>query len=117
MIEIVWAEVAVAIEVINYSSDNWAGDNSWKLVFLMLVIVFFFLVSSLFFFHIYLACSGLTTWERWSWTKISYLNEWRKEWGSPFSKGKCANLKHFCCNFKTELQRWKMPKYAKNGPH
>ena len=61
MIEIVWAEVAVAIEVINYSSDNWAGDNSWKLVFLMFVIVFFFLVSSLFFFHIYLACSGLTT--------------------------------------------------------
>jgi hypothetical protein len=50
--------------------------------------------------------------ENLSWKKISYLKEWKPEWGSPFSKGIRKNIKVYCC-IQKEFHKWNMPKYKK----
>jgi len=49
--------------------------------------------------------------ERMSWSRITYLSDWPKAWGSPFSKGALGNLKYFCFEKHKELVDWQMPKY------
>lgn len=53
--------------------------------------------------------------ERLSWSKITYLNDWPKAWGSPFSRGIKDNIKLFCCSIKSNLHEWEMPKSKKVG--
>ena len=60
--------------------------------------------------YVGLICIG----EALSWEKISYLKDWKVEWGSPFSQGILKNIQFFCCADKTKLQKWKLPKYKKN---
>lgn len=49
--------------------------------------LFLLFVAYLLIFHTYLALSNTTTWECLSWSKISYLKEWPRKYGSPFNIG------------------------------
>lgn len=37
--------------------------------------------------HTYLISRGLTSWEYFSWMKITYMKVWPKKYGSPFTRG------------------------------
>ena len=52
--------------------------------------------------------------EHLSWDKISYLKDWKKHWGSPFTKGTCRNIREFCGNWNKQLQRWRLPKLKRS---
>ena len=47
--------------------------------------IFLLFVTNLLVFHSFLAVSNTTTWECLSWNKISYLKNWPRKLGSPFS--------------------------------
>ena len=51
--------------------------------------------------------------ERLSWNKITYLKDWEKKWGSPFSQGLRKNIGYFFFKSKKELRRWKLPTQKK----
>ena len=57
-------------------------------------------------YHNYLAVVNQTTWENISWKKISYLKQWPRELGSPFSKGLLQNLYIY---FIKPNQPWAIP--------
>ncbi|CAK57628.1 unnamed protein product (macronuclear) [Paramecium tetraurelia] len=63
---------------------------------------FTFLQQLLLCFQTYLSFLNLTTWEFYSWNKISYLQELQRRNGSPFSYGWRSNLSTYC--------RFKIPK-------
>lgn len=46
-------------------------------------------------FHLFLMFNNLTTWEFFSWNKISYLKEFKYAEGSPFSTSVGSNLKKY----------------------
>jgi len=77
------------------------------------MICFSFFVAALIFLHTLLATKSLSSWEYFSWMKITYLKVWPKKYGSPFSKGsKTANFKSFCSNpfgSRTYAYPWRMP--------
>merc|ERR1712147_116484 len=88
-------------------------DQYLVLVLLMVSLGFTFFVGPLVAMHTYLACTNLTTWEFFSWMKITYMRVWPRKLGSPFSNGWKQNLRMFCCyNFRKEekCHQWKMPK-------
>jgi hypothetical protein len=62
------------------------------------------LLSFLWFYHFYLACAGVTTFEIIKWKEIYYLENKEK---SPFSKGILGNLVYFCRPCK-EVTFWKI---------
>jgi len=105
------------MEMVNSQAHEWLSANGWKLGLSLVILLFLLMVVSLLVFHTYLAFANMTTWENLSWEKISYLKEWRTEWGSPFSQGMLKNVKNFCCTCRTELARWKMPKFKKAPEH
>jgi hypothetical protein len=77
---------------------------------LIFVLFFGFMVTCLSFFHSYLATVNQTTWECASWSKISYLKQWPRRLGSPFSRGLVQNLKYFVCGkHKVEPTVWEVP--------
>lgn len=88
--------------------------NKYKVVgwiFVVLGAVFNLFVLNLLVFHSYLLPRNITTWELLSWSKVSYLREWPKRFGSPFDLGFTANLRQVFCY---DLQSgnhfiWKMP--------
>lgn len=57
------------------------------------LLFFVLFLSSLVFYHLYLVSVNLSTWEDKSWRKISYLKEFPRKLGSPFSKGLVKNWK------------------------
>jgi len=78
----------------------------------LIIALFLLFVTYLLIFHSYLSMTNTTTWECLSWKKISYLKEWPRKLGSPFSIGLKNNLKLYCCY---NLDRdnffvWRMPK-------
>jgi len=91
----------------NHNDD---GPLYAKIILLAVTTIFFAMTASLLVFHTYLAFANLSTWERLSWGKITYLSDWPKAWGSPFSKGVSGNLWYFCCEKHKELVDWQMPK-------
>ena len=85
--------------------DEWVGRNI-KYVFMCTVsLLLALLLSVLWGFHVFLACSGITTWESMRWEKISYLAGVEK---SPFSKGPCNNIRYFCKLHK-QVTQWEVP--------
>lgn len=64
-------------------------------------------------FHIWLASQNLTSWEFFSWMRITYMKVWPKKLGSPFSRGsKIENLKQFFCfpfHKQEYIYPWRMP--------
>ena len=54
-------------------------------------------IMNLIIFHSYLLIKNVTTWEFLSWSKVSYLRDWPKNFGSPFDLGWKANMKLFFC--------------------
>jgi len=98
----------------------------WKIIILAISTGFLVMTISLFLFHTYLIFTNLSTCkqiklsysliflgERLSWNKITYLSDWPKKWGSPFSKGVKENLKVFCYSNQKEFMEWEMPKFKK----
>lgn len=61
--------------------------GSFTLLILAIAIISMFLLMTgmLVFYHSYLAVVNMTTWEHSSWRKISYLRNFNKSKGSPFS--------------------------------
>ena len=87
---------------------HWFESNGVALSALIIESCFAMMVWSLLAFHSYLACVNTTTWEHLSWTKISYLRDWPRQHGSPFSRGPCRNYVRYCCPPK-ESQVWVLP--------
>jgi len=111
-IELSLAECSLITYLANTAaSKNWWRTNVWVILLTVVLGFFCLMVLSLLLFHTYLSCANLTSWETLSWYRISYLKDWASEWGSPFSKGVFKNLKHFCCNCKKGLEKWKLPKF------
>lgn len=96
--------------------DDERLQNDEKVLILLAFFVcacFTVFVLPLVFFHIYLACVNLTSWEFLSWMRITYLKIWPKRYGSPFSQGVRHNLRMYCCyNFRRKkvCHQWRMPK-------
>jgi hypothetical protein len=51
--------------------------------------------------------NNLTTWELFSWHKISYLNDFPRDKGSPFCKGTKENLKDYWNTNYSGIKTWK----------
>ena len=75
----------------------WLQTNCTVLFCTGTEVLFALMVTSLLGFHTYLASVNVTTWERLSWEKISYLKDWPRSFGSPFSVGCRGNLHKYCC--------------------
>jgi len=101
---------------------EWVEGNGLLLGDVVIVGFFTVMVTCLLGFHTYLAANNLTTCifhvgEVASWTRISYLKQWPRAYGSPFSKGLGSNLLAYCCK---RLPRpytvWVMPKTLPAAP-
>ncbi|CAD8107534.1 unnamed protein product [Paramecium sonneborni] len=68
----------------------------FSIYFFTINIFFGILVTRLLCFQTFLSFQNLTTWEFYSWNKISYLQELKKKNGSPFSYGWKKNLQIYC---------------------
>lgn len=102
----------ISINSIQESSTfiSWLKGNYLQLIALILEGFFGLMVSFLLFFHSYLILSNKTTWEHLSRDKISYLKEWPKKLGSPFSKGLLKNVQFFCCKpLPKDYTVWSLP--------
>ena len=62
-------------------------NRAAAIVTLSIEALFLIFVMYLLVFHTYLAFSNITTWECLSWSKISYLRDWPRKYGSPFNLG------------------------------
>jgi len=73
---------------INFSnfSTNQVADGVFisilGLICALIAISLFILIA----LHTYLASAALTSWEYFSWMRITYLKVWPKKYGSPFSQ-------------------------------
>lgn len=87
-------------------------------VSLIAAVVFALFVLNLALFHTYLIIKNTTTWEHLSWNKISYLQDWKREFGSPFDLGIKENLKLVFWNdlSKDDFFLWKMPYWHPSQP-
>jgi len=110
-IELIWAEIMILEDLFVREQGEWLRKQFIEVSLVIMLTFFSMMVGLLLIFHTYLAMTNLTTWESLSWNKISYLKEWKSEWGSPFSQGIIKNLKFFCCESKEQLQKWRLPKY------
>lgn len=104
-----------------FSSESslyeWAKSNGILLFCICSEAAFGLMVTSLWAFHTYLACTNITTWERLSWDKISYLKDWPRSYGSPFSLGYRGNLHKYCCAPLPELYTvWVLPTVLPEKP-
>lgn len=61
--------------------------------------------------HTYLATAALSSWEYFSWKRITYLKVWPRKYGSPFGLGsRQANLVEFFKFKPTKFaHQWRMP--------
>lgn len=88
----------------------WISENWLQLSTLIIIGFFDLMVTFLLFFHSYLIMSNKTTWEQLSWDKVSYLKEWPKKLGSPFSFGILRNIHFFCCRpLPKDYTMWSYP--------
>ena len=79
---------------------------------IMIIPITFLLFSLgyLIFLNIYLMNVNLTTWEIFSWHKISYLNEFKKEDESPFSDVNGGDMRNYWFTGYKGLKTWKAKK-------
>lgn len=115
---LLWTTLGMAICSFEWAEFpfRWLLSNAVLLLCTLVVGLFTLMVTALFGFHSYLAISNLTTCklhigEVASWEKISYLKQWPREYGSPFSRGVGGNLRFYCCMKLAPMHTvWKMPK-------
>jgi len=113
-VQIWWADVMV---VSSFESPDsvleWVFRNGLRVGILVILAFFTLMVSCLVSFHTYIAMKNLTTWEIVSWDRISYLKNWPKKLGSPFSKGFFGNLYQYCCEPLPKAYRvWDLPSHV-----
>ncbi|EAR85793.2 DHHC zinc finger protein (macronuclear) [Tetrahymena thermophila SB210] len=61
--------------------------------------------------HTYYILFNLTTWEFYSWEKITYLKDLPRKFGSPFSLGILKNIKHrIISTFSSDTYEWQINK-------
>lgn len=80
--------------------------------------IFAVFVLNLAVFHAFLIVKNITTWEQLSWKKISYLQDWDKQYGSPFDLGPWQNMKLVFMNrlSSSDFYLWKMPYWVPAPP-
>jgi hypothetical protein len=72
------------------------ADGLYLLVLALISFCIALSLTVLLLLHTYLACAGLSSWEYFSWMRITYLKVWPRKYGSPFgSKSKFVNFKNF----------------------
>ena len=106
-----WGDV-LAVEAFDWHEGGvWAVCvNSLRGGLLVVLGFFTLMVTLLFAFHTYLASRNVTTWELLSWYKISYLKDFDRREGSPYSRGFCGNLKqYFCEALPKHYKDWQPP--------
>jgi len=113
LIELGWADVELILFMVNDDRDDWIKHNIGRIILALFLTAFFVFVASLTVFQTHLLIHNLTTWEKLSWNKITYLKDWEKKWGSPFSQGIRNNIAYFFFKSKRELKRWKLPTQKK----
>lgn len=102
----------LALRIILKAGQKDGGKYVWfGYLALISAIVFSIFVLNLVLFHTYLIIKNTTTWEHLSWNKISYLHDWKREFGSPFDLGIKENIKLVFWNDlqKDDFFLWKMP--------
>ncbi|CAD8175587.1 unnamed protein product [Paramecium pentaurelia] len=81
----------------NLEFDNYNHLLKFFSIYFFTIIIFFgVLVTRLLCFQTFLSFQNLTTWEFYSWNKISYLQELKRKNGSPFSYGWINNIQIYC---------------------
>ena len=93
---------------------EWVQTNGVVLSAFLIEAGFGLMVTSLLALHTYLACGNITTWEHLSWAKISYLKDWPRTYGSPFSEGPWLNLRTYCCPQGCKV--WVLPQTLPDKP-
>jgi len=105
------ASLAVCLLCLSIGKEEdipWAVYNVPRIVLAVIIAGGWGFVVFLIVMHSYMALENLTTWEIVSWKKISYLNNWEKALGSPFSMNLVGNLKYFC-SWKSVPRVWRVP--------
>lgn len=93
-----WGDIWVTIiqVIASFQIDNAnlvaIGVNTSRGLLCIILVFFTLMVTLLIGFHTYLAAKNITTWELLSWYKISYLKDFDRANGSPFSQGIFKNL-------------------------
>lgn len=87
-------------------------EKTAAIVTLIIEGIFTLFVTYLLIFHSYLIFNNITTWECLSWSRISYLRDWPRNYGSPFNLGLRSNFRlYFCYDLtKDNYFVWRMPK-------
>ena len=96
----------VAFSLEEFGSPEAIAKDVLRGVLLAVLSLFTLMVTCLLVFHSFLAMKNLTTWEFLSWQRISYLKEFERGNGSPFSVGCRKNLRQYCCLSQHE---WSLP--------
>ena len=121
---LLWLTLGMAVCSFEWAESpfGWLLSNAILLISTLIVGLFTLMVTALLGFHSYLALANLTTCkchagEVASWEKISYLKQWPRDYGSPFSRGLLGNLHFYCCARLAALHMvWKMPKQLPEIP-
>mmetsp|Transcript_32053 Transcript_32053/g.55291 ORF Transcript_32053/g.55291 Transcript_32053/m.55291 type:complete len:117 (-) Transcript_32053:3024-3374(-) len=90
------------------NGESWFILNAWRLTLIIIGVVLTGLIGTLFTVHTCLVSKNMTTWEFFSWRKITYLHPWGRT--SPFDKGIYSNFKlFFQLTTMPELYAWTLP--------
>lgn len=108
--------VLVVMSIRNVSGWDWFKENWAKMLVMLFISFFVLMVTCLLGYHSYLALTNQTTWENISWEKISYIKQFKRKDGSPFSRGVLANLYYYCCKkYPQAYTIWHITKKTKVG--
>lgn len=112
---LLWVSAALVVQSFNSVHGwQWVKDNWGKIPILLAISFFIVMVTCLFGYHSYLALTNQTTWENVSWEKISYMRQFSRKDGSPFSKGILLNVYYYCCKkYPDAFTIWQLTKKTK----
>lgn len=81
-----------------------------KITFIVLIGIITLNLWYLLFLQTYLMVTNLTTWELFSWNKITYLEGFTRAKGSPFNQGIRRNLQMYWKSLTEGHHKWRLPK-------
>ncbi len=71
-------------------------EDVWVVIVSIACLLLAAFVGVLIVLHTYLISRGLTSWEYFSWMKITYMKVWPRKYGSPFTRGTISeNFKEY----------------------